>query len=87
MHALRRVIGLSALLSIGTGMAADEIEPPTARDEFFEYLGSWDGDDSDWLVAARIEPTTAVGTKPAARTPRDSPERPADSGDAEMAQE
>ena len=30
--------------------AADEV-PALPDEEFLEYLGSWDGDDEDWLVA------------------------------------
>lgn len=30
--------------------AADEV-PALPDAEFLEYLGSWDGDDEDWLVA------------------------------------
>jgi hypothetical protein len=30
---------------------ADANAPPLPDDEFLEYLGSWDGDDADWLVA------------------------------------
>jgi hypothetical protein len=41
----------SALLVVP--VAAQGADPPAAAlpdEEFLEYLGSWDGDDSDWIV-------------------------------------
>lgn len=39
---------LAALAAGGAAIAADA--PPLPAD-FLEYLGSWEGDDADWLVA------------------------------------
>ena len=36
--------------------AADAAPPPTADEDFLEYLGSWDGDDADWQVVAAEPP-------------------------------
>jgi hypothetical protein len=33
------------------GRAGDEPQRPLPDEAFLEYLGSWDGDDEDWLVA------------------------------------
>jgi hypothetical protein len=47
--------------------AADEVPvPPDA--EFLEYLGSWDGDDEDWLVAASPLAAAPVDAGRPART-------------------
>ena len=47
--------------------AADEVPvPPDA--EFLEYLGSWDGDDEDWLVAASPPVAAPVDAGRPART-------------------
>lgn len=86
MRALRKVIGLSALLSFGTNLAADEVATPSAGDEFLEYLGSWDGDDADWQVVARVERVTAENTRPATHAPHERPP-PVDGDDAGIVQE
>jgi hypothetical protein len=39
---------LAAMAAGGTAVAADA--PPLPED-FLEYLGSWEADDADWLVA------------------------------------
>ena len=36
--------------------AADAAPPPTADEDFLEYLGSWDGYDADWQVVAAEPP-------------------------------
>lgn len=86
MRALRKVVGLSALLSFGANLAADEVATPSAGDEFLEYLGSWDGDDSDWQVVARVERVTTENARPTERAPRERPP-PVDGDDAGIVQE
>jgi len=55
--------------------AADEVALPPDG-EFLEYLGSWDGDDEDWLVAEG-----ALAAAPAASRPGTKIES---SGDGEV---
>jgi hypothetical protein len=67
---------LSVLCAVPVStQAADEVAaPPDA--EFLEYLGSWDGDDEDWLVAEG-----ALAAAPAVRQPGTKIES---SGDGEV---
>jgi hypothetical protein len=44
----KHVLLLAALAAGGAAVAAD---PPPLPEDFLEYLGSWEADDSDWLVA------------------------------------
>jgi hypothetical protein len=54
---------LAALSAAGMARAA---ESPPLPEDFLEYLGSWDADDGDWMVAnAAAAPTPA----PAAASP------------------
>jgi hypothetical protein len=58
---------LAALSAAGIARAADS--PPLPED-FLEYLGSWDANDGDWLVAsAAATPTAAQNPVPAAASP------------------
>jgi hypothetical protein len=41
----------------------------TADEEFLEYLGSWDGDDADWIVL-QGGPSKPAPPKPAERVPK-----------------
>jgi len=50
--------------------AADEPPPPDG--EFLEYLGSWEGDDADWLVAQGPAGVPAKPSKPGAQDAKDS---------------
>ena len=38
-------------------------------EEFLEYLGSWEGDDSDWIVLQGV-PSKPAPPKPAKRAPK-----------------
>lgn len=49
------------LAAMAAGGDIGHASSPPLPDEFLEYLGSWDVDDADWLVAS----ATAVSTKPA----------------------
>ena len=40
-----------------------------ADEEFLEYLGSWDGDDADWIVLQGV-PSKPASAKPAERSPK-----------------
>jgi len=51
---------LLAALTAGSGVAS--AGPPPLPDDFLEYLGSWEADDGDWLVAN----TATVATTPTA---------------------
>jgi len=52
---------LAAMAAGGTAVAADA--PPLPAD-FLEYLGSWEADDADWVVAN----AAAVASAPTAST-------------------
>jgi hypothetical protein len=60
---------LSVLCAVPVSLqAADEVAvPPDA--EFLEYLGSWDGDDSDWIVL-QVAPSKPASPKPAKLAPK-----------------
>lgn len=83
MQSLRKALGLSALLSLGTAVAAEEGPVPTVSEEFLEYLASWDGDDADWLVVTRADAVDPDRVPPAAeRRGHGDESPPADTDDA-----
>ena len=60
----------SALLVVP--VAAQGADPPAAAlpdEEFLEYLGSWDGDDSDWILL-QGGPSKPAAPVPAERAPK-----------------
>jgi hypothetical protein len=58
----------SALLVVPVAaLGADALA--TADEEFLEYLGSWDGDDADWIVL-QGGPSKPAPPKPAERAPK-----------------
>ena len=59
-----QVLLLAALTASGAAAATDASPVP---EEFLEYLGSWESDDADWLVASAAAAMAAA--QPAARTP------------------
>jgi hypothetical protein len=67
---------LSVLCAVPvSAQAADEVPaPPDA--EFLEYLGSWDGNDEDWLVAEGVLAAAPAATRPGSKIES--------SGDGEM---
>lgn len=85
----RRSTRVWLLAAMAAGAGTTGANPPPLPDEFLEYLGSWEADDSDWLVASATAavPAVAVGpatvssqpampaatTRPAARTTTTSP--------------
>lgn len=79
---LRRV-WLLATLAAGGGIAT--AAPPPLPEDLLEYLGSWESDDADWLVAnaaaavAAAQPvaTATPETKTITAAPRAAPAAPA----------
>jgi hypothetical protein len=61
-----QVLLFAALTASGTAAAADVSPVP---EEFLEYLGSWEYDDADWLVASAA---AAAAAQPAAPAPTQS---------------
>jgi hypothetical protein len=61
------VLLLAALTASGAAAAAD-VSP--APEEFLEYLGSWESDDADWLVASAAAATAAQPASPAPTQPQ-----------------
>jgi hypothetical protein len=58
---------LAALSTAGMVRAADS---PSLPEDFLEYLGSWEAEDGDWMVAnAAATPTAARTPEPAAASP------------------
>jgi hypothetical protein len=60
----RRLMGAVASALLAVPVVAQGADAPAAAvpdDEFLEYLGSWDGDDSDWVVLQ------GVPSKPASK--------------------
>lgn len=59
---------LSVLCAVPVALhAADEV-PALPDAEFLEYLGSWDGDDEDWLVAQGPLASASVDASRPAKT-------------------
>ena len=68
----RRLMGAVASALLVVPVAARGADAPAAAmpdEEFLEYLGSWDGDDSDWIQLQRV-PSKPVPPKPAERAPK-----------------
>ena len=59
-----QVLLLAAMTASGAVAAADASPVP---EEFLEYLGSWESDDADWLVASAA--AAAAAPQPAAPAP------------------
>jgi hypothetical protein len=58
------------LAAIATGGVAAAADPPPLPEGFLEYLGSWETDDADWVVA------NAAGVASAARSADPQPPQP-----------
>jgi len=52
-----QVLLFAAMTASGAVAAADASPVP---EEFLEYLGSWESDDADWLVASAAAPPPAT---------------------------
>ena len=59
----------SALLVVPVAARGADAPSAAADEEFLEYLGSWDGDDSDWIVL-QGGPSKPASPKPAERSPK-----------------
>jgi len=59
-------VWLLAALAVGGGVAA--AAPPPLPEDLLEYLGSWETDDADWLVAnaAAAVPSAGLANAPSA---------------------
>ena len=65
-----RLMGAVASALLVVPVAARGADAPAAADEeFLEYLGSWDGDDSDWIVL-QGGPLKPASPKPAKLAPK-----------------
>jgi hypothetical protein len=58
---------LIAAIAAGSG-AANAGAPPLPED-FLEYLGSWEADDADWVVANAADPRPVAAPATKATTP------------------
>ena len=66
----RRLMGAVASALLAVPVAARGADAPAAADEeFLEYLGSWEGDDSDWILLQGV-PSKPAPPKPAERAPK-----------------
>jgi hypothetical protein len=68
----RRLMGAVASALLAVPVAAQGADAPAAAmpdEEFLEYLGSWDGDDSDWIVL-QVAPSKPASPKPAKLAPK-----------------
>jgi hypothetical protein len=62
-----RLMGAVASALLVVPVAAPGADAPAAADEeFLEYLGSWEGDDSDWVLLQGV-PSKPAPPKPAER--------------------
>jgi len=50
------------LAAMTAGGATTAAAAPPLPDDFLEYLGSWDADDADWLVAKAVAVATVPDT-------------------------
>ena len=67
-----RLMGAVASVLLVVPIASSATDAPAAAmpdEEFLEYLGSWDGDDSDWIVL-QGGPSKPASPKPAERAPK-----------------
>jgi hypothetical protein len=67
-----RLVGAVASALLMVPAAARSVDTPAAAmpdEEFLEYLGSWDGDDADWIVL-QGGPLKPASPKPAKLAPK-----------------
>jgi hypothetical protein len=64
-----RLMGAVASALLVVPVVAQGADAPAVDEEFLEYLGSWDGDDSDWVVLQGV-PSKPAPPKPAERPPK-----------------
>lgn len=58
--------GALLLAAMSAGSIASAADVPPLPEDFLEYLGSWETDDGDWLVANAAATPTAVQAPAAA---------------------
>jgi hypothetical protein len=69
-----RPAGALLLAAMSAGGIASAADVPPLPEDFLEYLGSWESEDGDWLVAnAASIPTAAPAPAPAGAAPDRSP--------------
>ena len=59
----------SALLVVPVAARGADAPPAAADEEFLEYLGSWEGDDSDWMLLQGV-PSKPTPPKPVELAPK-----------------
>jgi hypothetical protein len=65
-----RPAGALLLAAMSAGSIVQAADPPPLPQDFLEYLGSWEADDGDWLVASAAATSAAVPPlAPAAAAP------------------
>jgi hypothetical protein len=63
-------------MTAGTATAVPAAPPAPLPADFLEYLGSWEADDADWLIAsaaAQVAPKPAAAANPASPQPATTP--------------
>lgn len=69
-HRTTRPAGALLLAAMSAGGIVWAADSPPLPEDFLEYLGSWESDDGDWLVAsAAATPTAAQTPAPAVAAP------------------
>ena len=69
MSSLRLMGAVASGLLVVPGAARVADAPASSDEEFLEYLGSWEGDDSDWILLQGV-PSKPAPPKPAERAPK-----------------
>jgi hypothetical protein len=57
------------LAAIAAGSGAANANAPTLPEDFLEYLGSWEADDADWMVANAVDSRAFATPASTAATP------------------
>lgn len=57
------------LVAIAAGGGAANANAPPLPEDFLEYLGSWEADDADWMVANAADPRAVAATASKTATP------------------
>jgi hypothetical protein len=57
------------LAAIAAGSGAANANAPPVPEDFLEYLGSWEADDADWMVANAVDPRAVATPAGNAATP------------------
>jgi hypothetical protein len=57
------------LAAITAGSSAANANAPPLPEDLLEYLGSWEADDADWMVANAVDPRAVATPAGKAATP------------------